>query len=165
MKKPIILIDEFLSPLRCKSSNVLEYTDQKIEQIIPHIENYYNVKIINHSKAVLLSDLKTKCDNSIINGKWVRVRNIDFTCYIPLFTFNNVPPFDPETDVYGGKLTFNFFNYDLDPMMGRLIVFPSVPNFTHTHEPIKIGSFNYIKIFLTCDKPFIYDLTQWNNIL
>lgn len=165
MKKPIIQIDEFLSPLRCKASNVLEYADQKIVQILPYIEDYYNVKIAEHTKPVLLTDLKTRCDNSILKGKWVKVRNIDFTCYIPLFTFNKTPPFDPETDVYGGQLTFNFFKYTVEPEMGRLMVFPSAPNFTHTHEPVKFGSFNYIKIFLTCDKPYVYDLSKWNNIL
>jgi hypothetical protein len=165
MKKPIIQIDEFLSPLRCKSSNVLDYTDQKIIQVIPYIEEYYNVKIIDHTKASLFTDLKTKSDNSILRGNWVKVKNIDFTCYIPLFTFNNKPPFDPETDVYGGGFHFNFFNYTIAPTMGRLLVFPSAPNFTHTHEPIKIGSFNYMKIFLTCDKPYVYDLTKWNNKL
>lgn len=165
MKKPIILIDEFISPLRCTLPNVLDFVDQKVPQIISYIETYYNVTIIENTKPEILTDLRIRCDNSILKGKWIKIKNYDFSCYIPLVSYNNKPPFDPETDVYGGTLFFTNFKFSLAPNVGRLLIYPSVPNFTHIHEPVKIGALKYIKIFFTCDKPFVYDLSKWNNVL
>lgn len=165
MKKPIILIDEYLSPLRCTLPNVLEFVDQKVPQLTEFIEQYYNVKIVDNTKPEILTDLRLRCDNSIFKGKWVKIKNYDFSCYIPLTSYNNLPPFDVDTDVYGGTITFTNFKFSLKPEMGRLLIYPSLPNFTHIHEPVKIGTLKYIKIYFTCDKPFVYNLTKWNNVL
>jgi hypothetical protein len=165
MKKPIILIDEFISPLRCISPNVLDYVDQKTPQLISIIEQYYDVKIKNVTKAVMLNECRLTCDNSIYKSKWIKVNEYDFSCYIPLVTYNNKPPFDIETEVYGGSLTFTSFKTKYKPVIGRLIIFPSAPNFVHIHEEAKFGTFNYVKVFLTCETPFVYNYKQWNNNL
>lgn len=166
MKNPILQIDEFVSPLRCQAPNVLEFIDQKILQIIPVIEQYYGVKIKDKTNSKIFNEYRPICDNSIYrHGSWTKVNNYDFTCYVPLLTYNNKPPFDFETEVYGGSLIFTSFKKKYDPNMGTLLIYPSVPNFVHYHEPVKIGKLDYVKVFLTCEKQFVYNYKQWNNIL
>ena len=166
LKPPIIIHDEFLTPLKCQSDQVLEYTAIKINSIVELVEKHYNVKIAD-AVAPAFGNIINKpiCDNSVYRGRqWLRTNNYDFTGYIPLMTYNSDTPFDPSTDVYGGELLFKTLKFKHAPITGELLIFPSAPNFLHYHDTIKIGHLKYIKFYLICDKPYQYDYTKFNCI-
>lgn len=166
LSSPIILIDGFIPPLKCQSDNVLEFAIHKANSIITVIEQYYNVKVADLIDVQVGSVIaKPICDNSAyINRKWTRKNKYDFTGYIPLCTYNNTTPFDISTDVYGGELVFKTFKFKHAPNMGDLLIFPSAPNFIHYHDTVKIGQLQYIKFYVVCNTPYVYDYRKFNNI-
>jgi hypothetical protein len=166
LKPPVIICSDFLTPLKCQSEQVLEYTALKINTIVGIVERHYGVKIIDAVAPMFGSVLSSPvCDNSTYkNRRWVRTTNYDFTGYIPLVSYNNDVPFDPTTDVYGGELLFKTLKFKHAPITGELLIFPSAPNFLHYHDTVKIGNLKYIKFHLICDKPYQYDYSKFNCI-
>lgn len=163
-KSPTITIDGFISPLKCSSDNILDFVNIKAQQLIPLVNNYYNVNIKSTIPSTLLSpNNKIICDNSYYRYKWIRHNNYDFTGYITLNDYNNTPPFDIETEVYGGELVFKNYKSTVQPGMGNLLIFPSSPNFVHYHTPIKLGKFNFIKFYFICESPFVFDYTKYST--
>lgn len=165
-KSPIITIDGFISPLKCSSETVLDFVSSKAQQLIPIINDYYKVTIDKIISPIILSPSnKIICDNSYYQYKWIRKNNYDFTCYITLNDYNNIPPFDLETEVYGGELIFKNYKTIIKPGIGNLLIFPSSPNFAHQHTPIKLGKLNFIKLYFVCKTPFIFDYTKYSTQL
>ena len=163
MNSPSLIFEEFLSPLKCKDSSKLEYTSHKLSLIIPIIENYYDVKIIETVEPYISNSILPICDNSYMkHGKWYRRNNYDFTGYIALSNYNKSVPFDEDSDVYGGELVFSNYGIKISPTMGDLLIFPSCPNFLHYHTKPAIGYFEYIKFFLICDK-FVFDYSKFSK--
>ena len=84
---------------------------------------------------------------------------------LTLNDYNNIPPFDLETEVYGGELIFKNYKTIIKPGIGNLLIFPSSPNFAHQHTPIKLGKLNFIKLYFVCKTPFIFDYTKYSTQL
>ena len=163
MRKPSLIFEEFLSPLKCKDSSKLEYTSHKLSSILPIIENHYDVKIIETIQPYTSNSILPICDNSYLkNGKWFTRNQYSFTGYIPLSNYSKDIPFDEESEVYGGELIFPNYGIKITPSIGNLLIFPSCPNFLHYHEKPLIGYFEYIKFFLIVES-FKFDYTKYST--
>jgi hypothetical protein len=87
------------------------------------------------------------CENSkYIRKKWVMHKDVDLVGFLWLKDFNQNPPLDIKTEVYGGKIEFPAFNFSLMPQRGTLVLFPAGPHFITVVSPILIGSLHQIKL-------------------
>lgn len=102
------------------------------------------------------------CDNSNhVAGKWVRTKDIDFTCVLFLSDYNDKPPFDSEYEVYGGKLGMHNFDFSFNPERGTLVMYPSGPHFVNSVSPPKFGNAYMARFHLAGILPWMYDPKQW----
>lgn len=93
---------------------------------------------------------------------WVRYKEIDFTGILWLNDYNEVPPFDPAYESYGGKLEFPNFDISFNPERGTLIVFPSAPNFVYTVSGVSIGSLTQAKFVIRAETPYNFEREKFN---
>ena len=99
------------------------------------------------------------CENSkFIKRKWVMVKDIDLVGYVWLKDYNETAPFDPEFEVYGGKMEFPVYDFSLVPQRGTLVVFPAGPHFIKLISPIMYGDLYQIKLSI---KVCAEDGTRW----
>jgi len=163
MKPPSLIFEEFLSPLKCRDDNVLKIVEHRFTDYTTIIEQYYNVKVKEISSPILSNDCNITCDNSIYKRNWIRKNDYDFTGYIALSNYSKDVPFDEDYDVYGGELIFKNYGIKISPTMGDLIIFPSCANFLHYHNKPLVGKFNYIKLFITCENPYIFNFKEFSH--
>lgn len=95
-------------------------------------------------------------------GEWKRYREIDFTGLLWLNDLNEQSPFDPEFEVFGGKLEFPTFDISFNPSRGTLIVFPVASNFIYTVSNIKAGSLTQAKFVIRSEVPYTFDRTKFD---
>jgi hypothetical protein len=162
MASPIIYLPNYISPLKCLEENV-DFVENKVTSLKPIINQYYSVHITSISIPVVSTYLGRKVGNSrLTGGKWQRISNIDFICYIPLRNHNS-NNFDEETDVYGANMVFERYNQIYVPKIGDVLVFPAAPNFTHYHTECNIGKYKYIQILIQCIVPYHFNYTQFSS--
>jgi hypothetical protein len=163
MKPPSLIFEEFLSPLKCRDDNVLKIVEHRFTDYTTIIEQYYNVNVKEISSPILSNDCNVTCDNSRYKRNWIRKNDYDFTGYIALSNYSKDVPFDEDYDVYGGELIFKNYGIQISPTMGDLIIFPSCANFLHYHNKPMVGTFNYIKLFITCENPYIFNFKEYSH--
>jgi hypothetical protein len=135
-----------------------------LDRLIPTLEEYYGFGY----KGTLPFSYEwfpegfmfdpPRCENSaIIEGKWKKVRENDFTGIIFLNSFNMESDFDPEYESYGGRLEFPTHGFSFNPERGKLIIFPSGPNFINATEKVFAGELNQIRIHIASEQTFVYN--------
>lgn len=93
---------------------------------------------------------------------WTRYKEMDFIGIVWLNDYNEVAPFDPEYEVYGGKLEFPTFDISFNPARGTLIVFPCAPNFVYTVSGVQIGSLTQAKFVIRATTPYSFEKENFN---
>lgn len=142
-----------------------------VEEVIPAIESYYNVDVkgikpfdMEWYSAGYEGKMTPRCENSVLmNGKWVRSNGNDFTGIIFLNDYRDTPPFDPEFEVFGGKLEFVTHNFGFNPERGTLIVFPGAPNFINVTGEVKVGELTQIRFHIATHELFVYDMNKFKG--
>ena len=99
------------------------------------------------------------CDNcKAVNARnWKRINSYDFTCVIFLKEYNNKPNFDPEFEVYGGKMEFLNHQFGFTPKIGTAIFFPSCEYFLNSTQSPLAGDMHQIRLFMKSIHPYFYN--------
>lgn len=139
-----------------------------LEDIIPELERYFGFEhggILPLSIEYYPENCKQegiRAENSMMkDGKWQRVNDHDFTGIIFLKDDSNERNFDDLFEVYGTKLQFPNHQFSFPPARGRLIVFPSAPNFVNSTISPKIGDTYQIRFQLVAIDPYKYDMNKF----
>ncbi|MNY65935.1 hypothetical protein D3C86_2032890 [compost metagenome] len=76
--------------------------------------------------------------------------------------------FDPDYEVYGGKLQYPQYKFSFNPQVGTMIVHPAGPHFLHAYAPVVAGDLFYVTFHISSKLPHIYqpkdypgDFTTW----
>lgn len=188
-KSPFLIYQEFLSPLKCEeivdNLNFIEpnydrdgkpepfhrhhdqseeYIFERLQQIIPSVEQYYKDFSYNGTEKINFSWYPEEtfqepyCENSsYVNKKWVRNKNRDLTGVIFFSDYQSTPNFDSDFEVYGGKLEFPQHDFSFLPERGTLIIFPSVPNFINAVSTVYAGDLYIAKFHFASKLPYMYN--------
>ncbi len=200
IKSPFMIFQEFASPLLTETIiDLLDVTTpdtdidgvpvlmriphtagealvfERLEHIIPQIENYYNVQYKGTEQPIVFewyaegASGYLRCENShYVKGKWVRTKHRDLSCVLFLSEYRDNPPFDENYEVYGGKLEFPQHKFGFNPQRGTLIVHPSDPHFINVTTQSNAGELFQVRINITTKDLLIYnpedypgDFTVW----
>lgn len=127
-----------------------------IENIIPDLEEYYNFGIEGVTEFLFehypmnFKLEAPRCENSaLIRGQWTKINGRDLCCIIFLNDYQDKMPYDPEFEVYGGKLEFINHDFAISPKRGTMVVFPGNEYFINHTSKIMAGELNQIRFFLS----------------
>lgn len=139
-----------------------------LEDIIPDLEEHFGFE---HGGILPLTieyypegckQEGIRAENSMLkDGQWRRVNDHDFTGVIFLKDASTDRNFDDEFEVYGSSLQFPNHNFSFTPSRGRLIIFPSAPNFNNTTISPKLGDVYQVRFHLVAMDPYNYDRHQF----
>ena len=139
-----------------------------LEDIIPDLEAYFGFEhggILPFNIECYPQGCKQeglRAENSHQKeGKWMRVNDHDFTGIIFLKENGVETNFDDDFEVYGSKLEFSNHLFGFTPARGRLIVFPSAPNFVNTTISPKLGDLYQIRFQIVAMSPYNYDMKKF----
>lgn len=157
-------------PVKSVTKNVL--TQNRIlpylEDLIPYLESYFDfehggilpISIEHYPEQCKQEGLRA--ENSMLkDGKWQRSDENDFTGIIFLKDSSEETNFDDSFEVYGSKLQFPNHNFSFVPARGRLIVFPSAPNFNNATISPKLGDLYQIRFKIVSMDPYKYDMSKF----
>ncbi len=157
-------------PVKSVTQNLL--TQNRIlpylEEIIPDVEEHFGFEHggilplhIEHYPAKCKQE-GLRAENSYQKeGKWFRVNDHDFTGILFLKDDSTDRNFDDYFEVYGSKLEFPNHLFGFPPARGRLIIFPSAPNFVNTTISPKIGDLYQIRFQMVAMDPYHYDMRKF----
>lgn len=143
-----------------------------IESLQPELEQYYgwawkgvelpNVEFYPEECVDVSTPM---CGNSVYFGrKWVRNKNRDLTGILFLSDYNNgTEAFDPQFEVYGGKLQFPQHHFSFNPKRGTLVVFPAGPHFVNVISQILAGDLFVMRFHVAAEEPWMYDPNQFRG--
>jgi len=138
---------------------------EKIIETVPdEIHSRYNSEYTGTEK-LLFEWFSAGCDgekphsenSEYLRDKWVRVRPRDFTGILFLSSYVDTGSLDPYCEVYGGNLEFPQHGFNMQPEMGTLVVFPSVPHFINATRSVSMGSLYQVRMHFGCKTPFLYN--------
>lgn len=137
---------------------------EKFKTIIQNIESHYGL-IYSGTEKMLFEWLspgvegQPGCDNSAYtkSKKWFRRFNRDVSCVLFLSSYQDAEDFDPDFEVYGGKLEFPQHGFGFNPQRGTLIIYPSGPHFINATTKIEAGNLMRVKFFAVADLPYLYN--------
>lgn len=152
-------------PTSCKLETIDEQTlFNAVNDKLPDIEKHFEFEYKGCTVPTATwypeecPDGKLACDNSeYLRQKWLRTRNVDFTCMLFLSDYNQQPPFESDYEVYGGKVEFPQHRFGFAPQRGTMIVFPAGPHFIHRINSIYVGELHLIKFNIAATTPYMYD--------
>lgn len=191
MNTPFFVVEDFISPLQCDKLLALNHevvqTVPSIRllndggsRIIHRSINEYSDDIDAHYNCTISNDIKVSFihlpENPSIPGqpqfidgwhktqkrKWERTKNIDLIGIVPLKTYCDTVPIDTAFEVYGGKIEMTSFNFSFIPERGSLIMFPCAPNFIHAVSPINFGTMQYVKIYLSMQYDWEFNIENFS---
>lgn len=149
-----------------------EFIFDALESIQPELEEYYgfNWKGIEVPQMEFYPeecvDASTpSCGNSVfVSRKWVRNKHRDLTGILFLSDYNEgEEAFDPQFEVYGGKLQFPQHKFSFNPKRGTLVVFPASPHFINVVSNIMAGDLFMMRFHIATEQPFLYDPSQFRG--
>jgi hypothetical protein len=101
-------------------------------------------------------------ENSVfVRGKWLRTRSRDLSAILFLNDYQDEQEFDPEYEVYGGKLEFPQHHFGFNPQRGTLIVYPSDPHFINVTANVNAGSLVQARIHISAQSMYLYDPSKF----
>lgn len=138
-----------------------------LEGLKPTIEEYYDFKwkgtelmSFEFFPEDCANGMEPTCGNATYVGKkWLRNKNRDFTGVIFLSDYNNCSDdkFDPNYEVFGGKLQFPQYNFSFQPQRGSLVIFPAGPNFINAVSRVEAGDLFMVRFHICAEKMWPYD--------
>lgn len=156
-------------PIKSVTRNIPseELVLDKLDQVIDVMEEYYGYE---HA-GVLPFDIEhypegakpegTRCENSLYNGKWLRMNDQDFTAILFLKDENATPNFDDYFEVYGARLQFKNYNFSFHPQRGQLVIFPSGPHFLNSVIAPSVGDLYQIRMQFVGLRPYTFDPSKF----
>lgn len=150
---------------------------EKFQALIPEIETHFGIKYKGTEKLVFQyypdgmngPAEKPHCESAkYLRKKWVKTYPRDLTAVLWLKDFNDSPPIETTTEVYGGKLEFPAYNFSLVPQSGTMVVYPAGPHFISAISPVLVGGLYQVRFHIAADGIWLYqpdkfkgNYTQW----
>lgn len=137
----------------------------KFQELVPELESHYNLKYKGTEKLVFQHypdgmngpAEQPHCESSkYLRKKWVKVQPRDLTAVLWLKDYNDTPPVEQRTEVYGGKLEFPAYNFSLVPQRGTLVVYPAGPHFISAISPVLVGGLYQVRFHIAAEGIFLY---------
>lgn len=138
-----------------------------LEGLKPEVEQYYDFKwkgtelmSFEFFPEECANGMEPTCSNAVYAGrKWLRNKNRDFTGVIFLSDYNDSSDdkFDPNYEVFGGKLQFPQYGFSFQAQRGTMVIFPAGPNFIHALSPIQAGDLYMVRFHICAEKLWPYD--------
>lgn len=143
----------------------------RFQEVLPEIEAHYGFKtrgVESMEFSWMPEDCKdggdVRCGNAVfIRKQWMKNKDRDFTVHLFLSTFNDATDdsFDPDLEVYGGKLQFPQYKFSFNPQAGTMIVHPAGPHFIHAYSPVIAGDLFYVTFHISAESVHIYQPTDY----
>lgn len=142
----------------------------RFENLVPEIEKHYELKYAGCERMVFqyfpegmagMAENPHCESSSFVRKKWVKTKNRDLTAILWLKDFNNAPPLDRDTEIYGAKLEFPLYNFSLQPQRGSLIVYPAGPHFITATSQVLIGEQYCVRLHIAADGIWLYDGSKY----
>lgn len=139
---------------------------EKFKTLIPEIQSHFkNFKyrgtehlVFQQFPASGKNAEEPHCENAVYKRKkWVRVKDRDLTGVLWLKDYKDTPPFDTETEVYGGKLEFPVYNFGFQPQKGTLVIYPSNERFISLTTAVLVGELQTVRFHICGEGLWIYD--------
>lgn len=130
---------------------------EKVKPLIPQIESHYEIKYRGTEHLLFQQFPPTgnkpaeppHCENAVFKRKkWIRVKERDLTGIIWLKDYQESPPFDPKTQVLGGKLEFPVYSFGLQPQKGTLVIYPANERFISLTSAVLVGELQCIRLHI-----------------
>lgn len=157
--------DDKNQPIKSVTRNITteELILDRMDDVLDFMEDYYGYEHggilpieVEHYPEGAKSE-GTRCENSLYNGKWLRVNDQDFTAILFLKDDNTSTNFDDYYEVYGARLQFPNYNFSFHPQRGQLIIFPSNQHFLNATIPPSIGDLYQLRMQFVGMKPYAFD--------
>lgn len=134
---------------------------------LPEIEQHFDVKVrgvepmqLSWMPEACIDGSDVRCgSSSYVRQKWVKHRDRDFTVHLFLSSYNDEADegFDPDVEVYGGKLQFPQYKFSFNPQVGTMIVHPAGPQFLHSYSAVDAGDLFYVTFHFCTEQPYMYN--------
>jgi hypothetical protein len=138
----------------------------KFKPLIPDLESHYKGFSYRGTEHLVFQQFpatgKTAedphCENAVFKRKkWIRVKDRDLTGVLWLKDYKDSPPFNVETEVYGGKLEFPVYNFGFQPQKGTLVIYPANERFISLTAPILVGELQAVRFHICGEGMWLYD--------
>ncbi len=143
----------------------------RLQEVLPEIEKHYGFKTrgvesmeFSWMPEDCADGVEVRCGNSVyIRQQWMKNKDRDFTVHLFLSTFNDTTSetFDPDLEVYGGKLQYPQYKFSFNPQAGTMIVHPAGPHFIHAYSPVIAGDLFYVTFHISAESVHIYQPTDY----
>ena len=139
---------------------------EKFQPLIPDLEAHFGIKYRGTEHLVFQQFPVTMgsqaepphCENAVYKRKrWIRTKDRDLTGILWLKNYREIPPFNMQQDVLGGKLEFPVYNFGFQPQRGTLLVYPACERFISLTTPILVGELQCVKFHICAEGIWIYD--------
>lgn len=139
---------------------------EKFKELIPQIEKYYTGFKYKGTEHLIFQQFPANgkiaeephCENAVFKRKkWVKVRDRDLTGILWLKDHQDIPPFDEENNVLGGKLEFPVYNFGFQPQKGTLIIYPANERFISLTTEILVGELQCVRFHICGEGIWLYD--------
>lgn len=138
----------------------------KLKPLIPKLEEYFDIKYQGTENIVFQQFPPTngknseepQCYNAVYKRKkWIRVNNRALTAVVWLKDYEDQPPFNMKTQVYGGKLEFPAYNFGFQPQAGTLVVYPACERFISLTTSVQVGELQLARVHIHAEGLWLYD--------
>lgn len=163
--------DKYLSKTQMMDPHCEQLLFNRLQEFLPEIEQRFGIETrgvesmtISWHPGECVDGTDIRCANAAhVKGKWLKNKDRDLTCHLFLSTYNdNVGDgFDPDYEVFGGKLQYPQYDFSLNPQAGTLIVHPSGPHFVHAYSKVLVGDLFYVTFHIKAKEPHIYNPTDY----
>lgn len=134
-----------------------------IDDLLDKAEEYYDTTIVNTKEFAFewyadgYNAITPTSDNSnFLGGKWIKMKDIDFTIIIFLSSSKGSDLYDTVTESFGGNLEFINHDLTLSPTAGTMLMFPANHYFLNTVSDVSLGNCNFVRIHVTSSTPYQY---------
>ncbi len=179
--EPILNDDGALDSMVRSHTQSETFLFERMKKIIPELEEHFGLKYKGTESIAFqqfpVSNGKNaedpQCYNAVYKRKkWVRINDRALTAAIWFKDYEDQPPFNMTTQVYGGKLEFPVYNFGFQPQAGTLVVYPACERFISLITSIQVGELQMARIHMHAEGIWIYnpadfpgDYRTWFNFV
>jgi len=158
--------DGGLQPVNRHHEAVEQQIFKKYQSLIPQFEQHYTGFKYRGTEHLVFQQFPVSnqnaeephCENAVFKRKkWLRVKDRDLTGVLWLKDYQEVPPFDLESQVLGGKLEFPIYNFGFQPQKGTLVIYPACERFISLTTPILVGELQCVRFHICGEGLWLYN--------
>ena len=143
----------------------------RLLEVLPEIEKHFGFETrgvesmeFSWMPQECADGVDVRCGNAVYaRQKWIKNKDRDFTVHLFLSTHNDArdDSFDPDYEVYGGKLQYPQYKFSFHPQVGTMIVHPAGPHFLYAYAPVVAGDLFYVTFHISSKLPHVYQPKEY----